>query len=401
MIDECTDRPLRAGGAHPARRPAPGRLPAAAHPGAAARRRRHHRGAGAGGGGQPARPGSSTPCCAGWASATRRRGCSSSRRTPWRTRWATRRSPTPTRGGSRRPSPTRSGGDGRARRGARRRRRPPHRAPARPAGRDHGRGAGPRRPAAAEAPYSPYGVHLEPGSGDSGELDAVAEGLADRAGRGQPAGGARPHPGAADRRGHRPLARPVRGPRRQGGAARLVARHRRRQARRRGAQRAPRRPRAPRRRRPARWTCTPPTAARPRCPRAPTTGCWWTRRAPASGRCDGGPRPAGAVAPTTWRRWPSCSASSSRPRCGTCAPAAWSPTSRARRTSPRPTACCAAVLRKHRDVEQLDARPLLPGVPHLGDGPDACSCGRTATAPTRCSSACCGGRARSLLACLR
>jgi 16S rRNA (cytosine967-C5)-methyltransferase len=27
------------------------------------------------------------------------------------------------------------------------------------------------------------------------------------------------------------------------------------------------------------------------------------------------------------------------------------------------------VLRKHRDVEQLDARPLLPGVPHLGDGP--------------------------------
>jgi 16S rRNA (cytosine967-C5)-methyltransferase len=27
------------------------------------------------------------------------------------------------------------------------------------------------------------------------------------------------------------------------------------------------------------------------------------------------------------------------------------------------------VLRKHRDVEQLDARPLLPGVPRLGDGP--------------------------------
>ncbi len=29
-----------------------------------------------------------------------------------------------------------------------------------------------------EAPYSPYGVHLEPGGGDIGELDAVAEGLA-------------------------------------------------------------------------------------------------------------------------------------------------------------------------------------------------------------------------------
>ncbi|GAA4881279.1 transcription antitermination factor NusB [Pseudonocardia benzenivorans] len=29
-----------------------------------------------------------------------------------------------------------------------------------------------------EAPYSPYGVHLEPGSGDVGDIDAVAEGLA-------------------------------------------------------------------------------------------------------------------------------------------------------------------------------------------------------------------------------
>lgn len=29
-----------------------------------------------------------------------------------------------------------------------------------------------------EAPYSPYGVHLEPGGGDVGDLDAVAEGLA-------------------------------------------------------------------------------------------------------------------------------------------------------------------------------------------------------------------------------
>lgn len=29
-----------------------------------------------------------------------------------------------------------------------------------------------------EAPYSPYGVHLEPGTGEIGELDAVAEGLA-------------------------------------------------------------------------------------------------------------------------------------------------------------------------------------------------------------------------------
>jgi 16S rRNA (cytosine967-C5)-methyltransferase len=28
------------------------------------------------------------------------------------------------------------------------------------------------------APYSPYGVHLEPGSGDPGDLDAIAEGLA-------------------------------------------------------------------------------------------------------------------------------------------------------------------------------------------------------------------------------
>src|SRR4029078_11165653 len=28
------------------------------------------------------------------------------------------------------------------------------------------------------APYSPYGVHLEPGGGDVGDLDAVREGLA-------------------------------------------------------------------------------------------------------------------------------------------------------------------------------------------------------------------------------
>ena len=39
----------------------------------------------------------------------------------------------------------------------------------------------------------------------------------------------------------------------------------------------------------------------------------------------------------------------------------------------------------------LDARPSLPaGMPGLGDGPDACSCGRTGTAPTRCSWPCCG-----------
>jgi 16S rRNA (cytosine967-C5)-methyltransferase len=31
----------------------------------------------------------------------------------------------------------------------------------------------------------------------------------------------------------------------------------------------------------------------------------------------------------------------------------------------------AAVRRTHRDVQQLDARECLPGVPHLGDGPTA------------------------------
>ena len=66
---------------------------------------------------------------------------------------------------------------GRARRGARRRRRPPRRAPARPAGRDHGRGAGPRHGRQRSALLA-YGVHLEAGSGDVGQLDAVAEGLA-------------------------------------------------------------------------------------------------------------------------------------------------------------------------------------------------------------------------------
>ena len=131
----------------------------------------------------------------GGRSATRRRGCSSSRRTPWRTRWATRRSRTPTRGGSRRPSPTRSAATARARRGAGRRRRPPRGAPARPARARSpprswpcvtgGTGRRTRRTACTSSRAA----------ATSGELDAVARGAGRRAGRGQPAGGARRSPG--------------------------------------------------------------------------------------------------------------------------------------------------------------------------------------------------------------
>ena len=123
------------------------------------------------------RPASSTPCCAGWGSATRRRGCSSSRRTPSKTRlghmafahahprWIAQA------------FADALGGEAELDEALGRRRRPPGGAPARPARRDHRRGAGARH-RRHEAPYSPYGVHLEPGGGDVGDLDAVAEGLA-------------------------------------------------------------------------------------------------------------------------------------------------------------------------------------------------------------------------------
>ena len=351
-----------------------------------------------------ARPGSSTPCCAGSASATRRRGWSSSRRTPRRTRWATRRSPTRTRGGSRRRSPTRSGGElARARRGAGRRRRPPRRAPGRPARRitaeelalRHGGEPGAvlavRRapgPAAATRRSSPRSRDGLAGVQDEGsQLVALALTRA-----------------PLDRRRTRPVARPVRRARRQGGccSASLRRASTAARARRRGAQpsTAPTSCAAPSTA--CRWTCTSPTAATPRCPTAPSTGCWSTRRAPGSGALRRRPRRAGGAAPTT-----SPALARLQRELLTAALAARPPRRRGRlrhllaAPGRDPRRAVTAVLRTHRDR----GAARRPAAPARGAATSAtarpCSCGRTGTAPTRCSSRCCARLTAAAVACWR
>ena len=95
--------------------------------------------------------------------------------------------------------------------------------------------------------------------------------------------------------------------------------------------------------------------------------------APCSGPRRAAPAARGALAPPAGRparASPGCRASCSTPRVRAAAPRR-----RARlrhllaRTSPRPSCPSRDVLRRHPDLEQLDARPLLPGVPDLGDGP--------------------------------
>ena len=166
----------------------------------------------------------------------------------------------------------------------------------------------------------------------------------------------------------RPLARPVRRSRRQGGAAR------RRSPRARRAtliavevSAAPRRPgpltardrararadgRGAHRRRPRRSARTSPRR---------TTGCWSTRRAPGSGRCAVGPRRAGVASPSDVAELAPLqrelltvgAAMPSRP-------AAWSPTSPARRTSPRPASSSSDVLAAPAPTSRcVDARPLF------------------------------------------
>ena len=313
-----------------------------------------------------------------------RRGCRSSRPTRSRTRSATRRSRhahprwiaqafADALGAGDRPSSTRRWPPTTP--------APPCTCVARP-GRDHGRGAGPRRRAASEAPYSPYGVHLagrRPGAARRGAR-RVAPPCRTRAASWSRSRSRRRRSTAPTR----PLARPVRGPRRQGGAARRAL-----AGRRRAALDAV----EPSRTAPTwsrRATGGLPVDVhvadgrdRPRCPTAPTTGCWWTRRAPASARCGGGPKPAGAVSPTTSpagqaaARALAAALDAVRPG-GVVAYVTCSP------HLAETGGVVADVLRPHRG-RAARRPPLLPGVPQLGDGPTS-SCGRTGTAPTRCSS---------------
>ena len=108
-----------------------------------------------------------------------------------------------------------------------------------------------------------------------------------------------------------------------------------------------------------------PAAGRRHAP----TGCCSTRPAPVSGRCAGGPRRAGAASPAdlpplTRLQGELLAAAVAALRPGgvlayvTCSPHL------AETVVP-----VADVLRRHPELEQLDARPLLPGVPDLGDGP--------------------------------
>ena len=202
------------------------------------------------------------------------------------------------------------------------------------------------------------------------------------AGRGQPAVRARPGSAAAGRRPRRALARPVRRPGRQGGAA----------GRARGR---------------ARRACSTPTSCSPHradlvrsVDRArgtsqvrvgdardyPATGrrlrpgAASTPRAPGWARCAAGPRPAGGAAESTWSSWSRCSASCSRPRCASPARAALVAYVTC---SPHLAETDATMVAGPR-VWSTPA-PAFPGVDRARRRARRCSCGRTGTAPTRCS----------------
>ena len=375
-------------------RPAPaGRPPAARHAGAAARRGRRDRRAGPRGRRRGRRVRSSTRCCArsarrdlaAWVAEVappldeRPGRPPRGRRTRTRAwvvpRCATRSAATWTRP---------------------RRRWRPDNVPAEvdpggPAGSGH-RGRAGRRRRPGERRWSPYAAIL-PG-GDPGDLAAVREGRA----------------GVQDE------------------GSQLVALA---LAARRGG-----RPRSPS----AGWTCAPGRAARRRCsgrsPRSAALPC-----SPASSRRTGPGWSAGPRVPTRrsswstagrrrgpddafdrvlvdapctglgalrrrpearWRRQPADVAAAGRAaarpavarRSTRPAPVAWSPTSPARRTWPRRAAWSATCCAGAPDVERVDARPLLPGVPDARRRARTSSSGRTGTAPTRCTSRCCGGSER-------
>ena len=210
-----------------------------------------------------------------------------------------------------------------------------------------------------------------------------------RPGRGQPAGRARPGGRAAGRAG-RALARPVRRPRRQG--RRCSARSPRR-----AAPGWPRSSSPPHR---AGWStrgaaspapCRCGVRARPTAPR-PAGGRDFDRvlvDAPVHRPRRAAPparRRAGGASRPTSPRWPRCSANCSTPALPAARPGGLVGVRRpARRTWPRPRAWSPTSLAGGDAPSCSTPAPLLPGVPTSATA-RPCSCGRTGTAPTRCSS---------------
>ncbi len=169
----------------------------------------------------------------------------------------------------------------------------------------------------------------------------------------------------------------LRGPRRQGRAARRARRGARRRAgglREAAAPGPAGRPHAGRQPRPVPGGRRGRYAARV-ARRGRSTGCWSTCRAAVSAPCAAARRPAGAAAPRTSTPSARSSANCSAPPCVRSGSAASWATRPAPRTRPRPaswstTSSTAGPAPPPCPPNSIDARPLLPGVPDLGDGPD-------------------------------
>ena len=383
-----------------ARRPAPGRLPAAAHPGAAARRGRHDRRARPGGRGLPLRRFRQRRAAPD--RRARRGGLGGAARARpeggrGRPRGAGPRAPAMGRAGvRRRPGRTRGGG---ARRRARRGRRPPVGAPARPARRDHRRGAGPGHRRRARAVLA---LRRAPRTGQRRHRGARRRprGARGGAGRGQPARGAGADPRAGRRR-RAPLARPLRRARRQVRAAGRARRPGGRHAGRRRTRRAPRGARAPGRRR----------AAGHRARRGRPHGAAARRRLrPGAGRRPvhrpGRPAAAarGAVAAPAGGRGRAVAAAARAARRGAAARAPGrrgglrhllaAPGGDRGRGGGRDASPGQAGGRRRRRSRSSSSTPgpTCRACPISGPA-RRCSCGRTGTARTRCSWPCCAAPA--------
>ena len=218
--------------------------------------------------------------------------------------------------------------------------------------------------------YSPYGVHLEPGGGDIGELDAVAEGLAVVQDEGSQLVALALAAAAARRAGRGRWLDLCAGP---GGKAALLG----------GAGRAARRAAGRGRGQPstapswsaARWPgcrstvhvadgrdAALPTGGFDRVlVDAPCTGLGALRRRPEA-RWRRSPDDVAGADQAAARAARRRAAARAAGRGGRLRDLLAAPGRDRRRGRP---ACCA----ERADVERLDARALLPGVPDLGEGP--------------------------------